>query len=449
MKATAFKNKLYGQSSDRRVEQIGNVLTNADYEILLSGTANDDYYIGETRKTASLTYNPSTKKLKIDGADIAMSATTLAGYGITDAKIENGTITLGSNTITPLTSHQDISGKVDKTGSYMTGILSHTQSTIDISTAPSSIQYGKGTNLLDKNNKGVGFYDSCQWADGTIATRLYAMRAVGNTTYYNGIQLKIASDGTGDIYVDNANKWRVALGLNTRAGSASDGGNAYTADKLTGFSGRGTTQTWGVQIGTVLTSMFDSNNGGWGFRTNCPSDNKLSSIIDGYYYQNEGNYRCLDTSDGCINSVSGNTSGGYGFYAVGGGGASVISHAHYGAMACNGKYGSKTSETSTTSTSTLESFSITTHGRPLLVFASGVVKTSRYTSGFRVNIGGTDRLTINTNRNEFTSVSGFNYVSGISAGTYTVKLNLVSQDTGTTATMPSYNAYSVMVMELP
>lgn len=31
-------------------------------------------------------------------------ATTLAGYGITDAKIESGTITLGSNTITPLTS---------------------------------------------------------------------------------------------------------------------------------------------------------------------------------------------------------------------------------------------------------------------------------------------------------------------------------------------------------
>lgn len=34
----------------------------------------------------------------------AAAATTLAGYGITDAKIESGTITLGSNTITPLTS---------------------------------------------------------------------------------------------------------------------------------------------------------------------------------------------------------------------------------------------------------------------------------------------------------------------------------------------------------
>jgi len=54
---------------------------------------------------------PLTSHQDISGkADVA---TTLAGYGITDAKIEGGVITLGSNTITPLTSHQDISGKVN------------------------------------------------------------------------------------------------------------------------------------------------------------------------------------------------------------------------------------------------------------------------------------------------------------------------------------------------
>lgn len=41
----------------------------------------------------------------------ADKATTLAGYGITDAKIANGIITLGTNTIKPVT---DISGKADK-----------------------------------------------------------------------------------------------------------------------------------------------------------------------------------------------------------------------------------------------------------------------------------------------------------------------------------------------
>ncbi len=39
----------------------------------------------------------------------ADKATTLAGYGIADAKIVNGVITLGANTITPLTEHQDLS----------------------------------------------------------------------------------------------------------------------------------------------------------------------------------------------------------------------------------------------------------------------------------------------------------------------------------------------------
>lgn len=37
---------------------------------------------------------------------ITSKPTTLAGYGITDAKISNGTITLGSSSITPVTSSQ-------------------------------------------------------------------------------------------------------------------------------------------------------------------------------------------------------------------------------------------------------------------------------------------------------------------------------------------------------
>lgn len=50
-----------------------------------------------------------------DYADLETKPTTLSGYGITDAKIDNGVITLGNNTITPLTQHQDISGKANTT----------------------------------------------------------------------------------------------------------------------------------------------------------------------------------------------------------------------------------------------------------------------------------------------------------------------------------------------
>ena len=56
----------------------------------------------------------TTVKAAIEGK--ANSATTLAGYGITDAKIANGVITLGSNTITPLTSQW--TAKLITTDSY-------------------------------------------------------------------------------------------------------------------------------------------------------------------------------------------------------------------------------------------------------------------------------------------------------------------------------------------
>lgn len=49
--------------------------------------------------------------------------TTLAGYGITDAKIDGGVITLGGNTITPITQHQSLSGYLPLSGGTMTGTI--------------------------------------------------------------------------------------------------------------------------------------------------------------------------------------------------------------------------------------------------------------------------------------------------------------------------------------
>ena len=40
----------------------------------------------------------------VEWNDVKNKPTTISGYGITDAKIENGTIMLGDKTITPLTS---------------------------------------------------------------------------------------------------------------------------------------------------------------------------------------------------------------------------------------------------------------------------------------------------------------------------------------------------------
>lgn len=53
--------------------------------------------------------------IKADLAKKANKATTLAGYGIADAKIANGTITLGTSSIKPITSHQSLANYYTKT----------------------------------------------------------------------------------------------------------------------------------------------------------------------------------------------------------------------------------------------------------------------------------------------------------------------------------------------
>lgn len=67
-------------------------------------------------------YNGTVQQGSSDWNSISNKPTTIAGYGITDAKITNGTITLGSNSITPLTSSA-ISDMATKTWVGQQGFL--------------------------------------------------------------------------------------------------------------------------------------------------------------------------------------------------------------------------------------------------------------------------------------------------------------------------------------
>lgn len=64
-----------------------------------------------------------------------------------------------------------------------------------------------------------------------------------------------------------------------------------------GWASRATSFTWGNQTGTALSVFNDSTGGSIGFRRDNPVAGQMSAIIDGYWYQQEGLYRCLDTSD--------------------------------------------------------------------------------------------------------------------------------------------------------
>lgn len=97
----------------------GTTANNAHWDVI-----NGENQVSDGNPT--LSWGTKSKVATVDGTDIhvtmpsnpaankADKATTLAGYGITDAKIVNGTITLGNTSITPLTEQQDISGKQDK-----------------------------------------------------------------------------------------------------------------------------------------------------------------------------------------------------------------------------------------------------------------------------------------------------------------------------------------------
>lgn len=102
-------------------EKLAGVAAGANNYVLPAPTAST---IGGVKAGNNVTISAdgtiSVVQGKVDLSPYAKKGTTLAAYGITDAKIANGVITLGTNTITPLTQHQSLaeyakSADVDRT----------------------------------------------------------------------------------------------------------------------------------------------------------------------------------------------------------------------------------------------------------------------------------------------------------------------------------------------
>lgn len=77
-------------------------------------------------------------------------------------------------------------------------------------------------------------------------------------------------------------------------------GKATSAGMLSGFSSAKSSQTWGKQTGTFIHGEGDSTGGDFAFRRDCPTGGQVSLIIDGRFYQNEGQYQCIDESGGTL-----------------------------------------------------------------------------------------------------------------------------------------------------
>lgn len=209
---------------------------------------------------------------EIDLTSKADVATTLSGYGITDAKIENGTITLGSNTITPITSHQTVtdwsptlswetrskvatiggidihvampsdpvSDKVSKSGDTMTGTLhiddallkinyhdenhgaiaiqnkSYAVDTSSNNGIPSGAFHINGLDFVDSNELKVGGLQSYAYSSGAIYSDIFAYdKKTDGSSVSNRLRVGIAKNGTCLYEVTDPAAFRSAIGAGT------------------------------------------------------------------------------------------------------------------------------------------------------------------------------------------------------------------------------------------
>ena len=127
-------------------------------------------------------------------------------------------------------------------------------------------------NILDKINSTSG--------SGNAFTAI-------DTATNNVIKLTRANGGTVQKTVNNV----------SNASSASFASTATLTAYPQGFDSRTTSATWGNTTGTFLTGWHTSSGGDVAFMNNNPSSGKVSMKLDGYFYQNEGTNRVLDTSD--------------------------------------------------------------------------------------------------------------------------------------------------------
>lgn len=145
---------------------------------------------------------------KVDLSPYAKKGTTLAAYGITDAKIAGGVITLGANTITPLTQHQslaayaksaDVNTALGKKADVATTLKGY--GITDAKIANGVITLGPNTITPLTQHQSLAEY-----AKSADVDRTYAKKADITTVYkYRGsvntyADLPVNGNAVGDVY---------------------------------------------------------------------------------------------------------------------------------------------------------------------------------------------------------------------------------------------------------
>ena len=116
--------------------------------------------------------------------------------------------------------------------------------------------------------------------------------------------------------------------------------------------------------------------------------------------------------------------------------------------ACSTTSTSSSSDITTTSSRDIVSLSHTSRTGKVLISANMILKTSRYTSSMNVYAGSTHLGNRRTNLTTPTRMEQHNTYNAPIGTAVTYKIVMTSQDSGTTATFPSYTTAEITVVDL-
>ena len=188
--------------------------------------------------------NTITPLTSVAFSDLTTHPTTLSGYGITDAKIANGTITLGANSITPLTS-SDILDMATKTWVNQQGFV----------TSSGVTSVATGTGLTGGTITGSGTIS----INSTYQTYI----SNGNTAYGWGDHAQAGYLKSSDISDMATKTWVNQQGFVTSSGVTS-------VATGTGLTGGTITSSGTISINSTYQTYISNGNTayGWGNHAN-------------------------------------------------------------------------------------------------------------------------------------------------------------------------------------
>ena len=196
-------------------------------------------------------------------------------------------------------------------GSGATAVTSASDGTVTIASTNTTYSTATASALgLTKLYTGTGTNTDGTMTQAAINTALSSKMA-SNTTVTNVVQTVKADNAAYPVLMAGASTqttttttsatFCTGVKINPSACSVTAttfigalNGNATSSGYPLGFTERLTTATWGNQSGTVITDWHTSGGGDIAFRDN---NGSVNVVTDGYFYQNEGQYQCLDTNN--------------------------------------------------------------------------------------------------------------------------------------------------------